>query len=129
MRTPSIIKEGSAKLILIAVCSLLLLLGLLSLMIGDEYSNLDSFPASDFAVSPAGFLGNEYVLRAQIDTQLQWQPGIGRLVVVKTEKTGIRLPVFIAERIEQNVHSGQRYEMYIQIQAGGLIHVEDLRKY
>lgn len=115
--------------IVLIVLALAVLIGALALLKGDDYSKLDDFPATAFLEGPADYMGNEYVMRAQIDSQLQWERGTGRLVAVKPEMASSRLPVFIPEGTGQNVQSGQRYEMYIRIEEGGLIYVEDLRKY
>ena len=56
-----------------------LLLGLILLALkGDAYAKLDPFPAAQFSQSPADFLGNQYVLRAQIDANYN---GIRKWVV------------------------------------------------
>lgn len=55
-----------------------LFLGLILLALkGDAYAKFDPFPAAQFSESSADFLGNQYVLRAQIDSQLQWDPQVG----------------------------------------------------
>lgn len=96
---------------------------------GDAYAKLDPFPAEQFSESPADFLGNQYVLRAQIDSQLQWDPQVGRVLAVLPDGSQHRLPIFIPLRQEENVQNGQRYEMLIRVKKGGLIYVEALRKY
>ena len=105
-------------------------LGLILLVLkGDAYAKLDSFPAAQFSQSPADFLGNQYVLRAQIDSQLQWDPKVGRILAVLPDRSPHRLPIFIPANQQENVLNGQRYEMLISVQVGGLVYVEDLRKY
>ena len=107
-----------------------LFLGLILLALkGDAYAKLDPFPAAQFSQSPADFLGNQYVLRAQIDSQLQWDPKVGRILAVLPDRSSHRLPIFIPAYQQENVLNGQRYEMLISVQKGGMVYVEDLRKY
>lgn len=96
---------------------------------GDVYAKLEAFPAAQFSENSADFLGNQYVLRAQIDSQLQWDPQVGRILAVLPDRSQHRLPVFISAELQENVLNGQRYEMLISVQEGGLVYVEDLRKY
>lgn len=95
----------------------------------DTYAKLDPFPAAQFSQSPDDFLGNQYVLRAQIDSQLQWDPEVGRILAVLPDRSPHRLPIFIPANQQANVLNGQRYEMLIRVQKGGIVYVEDLRKY
>ena len=107
-----------------------LFLGLILLALkGDAYAKLDPFPGEQFSQSPADFLGNQYVLRAQIDSQLQWDPKVGRILAVLPDRSPHRLPIFIPAKQRENVLNGQRYEMLISVQKGGMVYVEDLRKY
>lgn len=92
-------------------------------------SKLESFPHSAYLDKPGDFLGNTYVLRAQIDSQLKWQQSVGRIIAVQPEGAGVRLPVFVPESVGGNIQPGQRFDMQVQIQDGGLIYVEALRKY
>ncbi|MDP4693066.1 MAG: hypothetical protein NWS00_00825, partial [Opitutales bacterium] len=78
---------------------------------------------------PADFLGNDYAIRAQIDSQINWQKGLGRILAVTPEGSSMRLPVFVPESVGGNIHIGQRFEMRVRIEEGGLIYVEALRKY
>ena len=107
-----------------------LFLGLILLALkGDAYAKFDPFPAAQFSESSADFLGNQYVLRAQIDSQLQWDPQVGRILAVLPDHSPHRLPIFIPAELPENVLNGQRYEMLISVKKGGLVYVEDLRKY
>ena len=96
---------------------------------GDEYAKFDTFPAAQFSENPSDFLGNQYVLRAQIDTQLQWDPQVGRVLAVLPDRSQYRLPIFIPVSLQENVLNGQRYELIVSVQSGGLVYVENLRKY
>ena len=86
-------------------------------------------PIENYVKKPGDFLGNSYVLRAQIDEQIKWEKGLGRVLAVVIEGSDIRLPISVPEGVTDNLHVGQRYEMQITIEKGGLIYVEALRKY
>ena len=96
---------------------------------GGDYSGLEVLPTADYLEKPGNFLGNTYKLSAQIDSQIKWEKGVGRILAVRPESGTARLPVFVAESVGENLHIGQRYEMRVRIEEGGLVYVESLRKY
>lgn len=93
------------------------------------WSRLERFPGAAYRERPGDFLGNRYVLRAQIDKQIRWDRDLGRLLAVSPESGGGRLPVFVPAAVSENLHVGQRYAMRIRVEEGGLVYVEDLRKF
>ena len=107
----------------------LLLALLLFLSACGARSDLESLPVENYLEKPSDFLGNRYLLRTQIDEQLRWEKGLGRVLAVSVEGAAVRLPVFVPESVEQTLHVGQRYEMEAIIEQGGLVYVEALRKY
>ncbi|MGZ0657470.1 hypothetical protein ACWPKS_17870 [Coraliomargarita sp. W4R72] len=96
---------------------------------GGHRSDLEVLPVASYLQKPGDFLGNRYVLRAQINEQLKWEKGLGRVLAVVAEGSDARLPVFVPETVGDNLHVGQRYELEVIIEQGGLIYVEALRKY
>lgn len=96
---------------------------------GGNFSGLEVLPVNDYLQKPENFLGNTYRLTAQIDSQIEWEEGVGRILAVQSEGSSSRIPVFVPDAIEQNLHVGQRYEMRANIRNGGLIYVEELRKF
>ena len=96
---------------------------------GDKMSDLEVLPTESYMKKPGDFLGNTYMIRAQIDSQVKWDKEVGRILAVVPESGGARLPVFVPENVGGNLHIGQRYEMRARIEEGGLIYVESLRKY
>ena len=92
-------------------------------------SNLELLPIDTYLQKPGDFLGNRYMLRVQIDEQLKWEKGLGRVLAVVAEGSEARLPVFVSESAGDNLHVGQRYELQAIIEKGGLIYVEALQKY
>ena len=108
-----------------------LLGGMLSLSACGERkgSDFEVLPIDTYLQKPADFLGNRYVLRVQINEQLKWEKGLGRVLAVVAEGSDARLPVFVSESAGDNLHVGQRYELQAIIEKGGLIYVEALQKY
>tara|TARA_Y100000385_G_scaffold277063_1_gene323563 strand:- start:779 stop:1213 length:435 start_codon:yes stop_codon:yes gene_type:complete len=92
-------------------------------------SDLEVLPVDTYLQKPGDFLGNRYMLRVQINEQLKWEKGVGRVLAVVAEGSNARLPVFVAESAGNNLHVGQRYELQAIIEKGGLIYVEALQKY
>ena len=123
--------SGKTLPIVIAVIVIIVGLGLalaLSLKSG-SFSNLEPLPTENYAKKPGDFLGNTYSIKAQIDSQIRWEKEVGRILAVRPESGGARLPVFVPSEVSENLHIGQRYEMRARIEEGGLIYVEALRKY
>lgn len=127
-RNPNLFKPRQKQALLL---SLLVLLGCFGFAAcsGGNFKNLETLPVSAYLDKPGDFLGNTYLLNAQIHSQIEWETGVGRILAVKTDGSNSRIPVFVPEVDGQNLHVGQRYEMRVGIQKGGLIYVEDLRKF
>lgn len=94
-----------------------------------EFSDVETLPVDNYVKNPGDYLGNNYVINAQIDEQIRWEKGLGRVLAVSLEGSDKRLPVFVPEVVGGNLHVGQRYEMKVIIDRGGLIYVEELHKY
>lgn len=108
----------------VAVAAVIAVVALLAL---SGKSRLEPFPTAAYLEQPKNFLGNVYTIDAQVDSVLNFRPGVGRLLVVKSD--GQPLPVFLPEGLISTVTSGQRYYMDVSIGAGGLIYVNELEKY
>lgn len=94
-----------------------------------QFSGLEELPVDDYLKRPGDLLGNTYVISAQIDSQIEWEEGVGRILAVETEGSTSRVPVFVPNGVGDNLYVGQRYKMRASIRKGGLIYVEDLRKF
>ena len=94
-----------------------------------DFSGLEALPVDDYLERPRNLLGNTYLISAQIDSQIEWEEGVGRILAVETEGADSRVPVFVPEGVGENLYVGQRYKMRASIRKGGLIYVEDLRKF
>ena len=49
---------------------------------GDKFSDLEVLPTESYMKKPGDFLGNTYTIRAQIDSQVKWEKGVGRILAV-----------------------------------------------
>lgn len=108
---------------------LMLLSGVLALTLsGCGRSVGEPFPVQAYLNSPDNLQGNRYVLEAEIDAQLGWREGVGRLIVVRPLREGGRLPVFIDDALDANLMVAQRYRFEINVRKGGLLYVTSLRK-
>jgi hypothetical protein len=110
-----------------------LLLGcaVLSLVVGGcGRSGGEAFPVPVYLEAPDNLLGNRYSLDAEIDSQLRWQEGVGRLVAVRPLEgdSSARLPLFVADSLQSNLMVAQRYRFEISVGRGGLLTVVALRK-
>jgi len=94
---------------------------------GGGASRLTPFPTMAYLESPQNYLGNQYQIDAQVDSMLSYEPGVGRLLVVRSESKPI--PVFLPDGLIDSIHTGQRYRLSVSIGDGGLIYINDLEKY
>ena len=95
-------------------------------------SNLEEFPLAFYKQNPGGLQGNQYQLKAQIDRQLGWKQGVGRLLLVQVSSSdGLvqKVPVFISEGTGPRVLPGQKFLMTVLVGADNLIIVENYEKY
>jgi len=89
----------------------------------------EPFPVAAYLEAPDNLQGNRYTLDAEIDAQLQWLEGTGRLISVRPLGTeSARLPVFIADSLSANLMVAQRYRLELTVRRGGLLYVNALRK-
>ncbi len=88
----------------------------------------EPFPVRAFLTAPDNLQGNRYDLEAEIDQQLNWREGVGRLIAVRTLQGDVRLPVFISDSLNANLLVAQRYRFEITVRKGGLLYVERLKK-
>lgn len=88
----------------------------------------EPFPVRAFIAAPDNLQGNRYTLEAEIDAQLTWREGVGRLIAVRTLRDDARLPVFIADSMKANLLVAQRYRFEVSVRKGGLLYVENLKK-
>jgi len=115
--------------VIVAIVAVAALAVTLIVVKGGSYSGLEPFPVQGYRKSPQNLLGNTYQLDAQVDALLSYEPGVGRLLAVTSDAAPGRLPVFLPEGKAESIHAGQRYSMRVSIRDGGLIYVEELRKF
>jgi len=93
------------------------------------HHSLETLNVSAYQHSPNDLAGNHYNLDAQIDAQLKWDEGFGRLLSVKPLDGSGRLSVFVPDKVASDLRVGQRFHMSVEIKDKGLIEVESLEKF
>lgn len=92
---------------------------------GEDYSAL---PAR-YVDSPSSFAGNKYSISAQIDSQLAYKEGVGRILLVKIFPSGDSLPLFISVDVENfNPQRGQRYAFDVDVKPDGKLSAYNFKK-
>ncbi len=106
------------------------LAALLLLASGCARQTSEPFPVPAYLEAPDNLQGNRYTLDAEIDAQLEWREGVGRLLSVRplAGEPGARLPVYVADTLAANLMVAQRYRLELTVRRGGLLHVNALRK-
>ncbi|MGA2052510.1 MAG: hypothetical protein ABSH19_04280 [Opitutales bacterium] len=89
----------------------------------------EQFDYAAYIKAPENFLGNHYNLDAQVESQLAWDEGFGKLLVVRPVNGSGRISVFVPDTLGENLNVGERFHMNIVIKDQGLINVESLEKY
>jgi len=93
------------------------------------HNSTDQFDYAAYHNAPNNLLGNHYNLDAQVESQIRWDEGFGKLLVVKPVSGDGRLSVFVPDKLGGNLNVGQRFHMTVVIKDQGLISVESLEKY
>ena len=92
------------------------------------HESLEPFDVAAYQRSPNELQGNHYNLDAQIESQLRWDEGFGRLLKVKTVSTSEHLSLLVPDKVGGEFNSGQRFHFKVMVK-DGLIQVEELEKY
>ena len=114
----------------LALPRLLAALALSILAHGCARQSDETFPVAAYLDAPDNLQGNHYTLEAEIDAQLQWKEGVGRLLSVRPldKENATRIPLFIADSLHANLMVAQRYRFELTVRRGGLLYVTALRK-
>ena len=121
-----------AKVIVPIIIGVAIVGGLLAFLVRqqtDPYGNLPEMDFREYLQTPGALYGNRYLLVCEVDKTISYEEGLGRLLAVRDFENGPRVPVFISENLDGNVHVGQRYRMKVFIRDQGLIYVEAMQKY
>lgn len=104
----------------------------------DEPGNLftggggEPFPLAFYLQNPGGLQGNKYQMKAQIDRQLGWRSGVGKIILVQAStQEGLvkKVPVFFPDEIAATVLPGQKLLLTVLVGEQSLVTVESLEKY
>ena len=93
---------------------------------------LEVFPLAIYLQNPGGLQGNRYKTKAQIDRQLGWKPGVGRLILVQVSSdAGLarKVPFFFPDGVGPGVLPGQKFLMTVLVAEENLVTVENYEKY
>ncbi|MBR4598370.1 MAG: hypothetical protein IKO42_08260 [Opitutales bacterium] len=91
-------------------------------------SRSDAFPTAAYVDSPASFFGNRYVLKAQVESQLAYKAGSGRLLCVRAPD-GARVAIVVPVEIGRNIQAGQKYGFDVEVMSNGVLMVRGLEKF
>lgn len=95
-------------------------------------SNEEPFPVSVYNESPDSLQGNRYQMKAQIDRQLGWRPGVGKIILVQASTAaGLakKVPVYFPEELGATVLPGQKLLLKVHVGEMSLITVEAFEKF
>lgn len=89
----------------------------------------NDFTAESFLENPASFSGNRYQAPMRVESQIGFDPKVGRLMVFKEDKTQKSFPVLIPTELDKvNIEKGQLLMVRFVVKEGGLIYAEDIQK-
>ncbi len=91
-------------------------------------SNSAMFPADAYIENPTSFFGNKYLLKAQVDSQLAYKEGAGRLLCVKMQN-GSRVAIIVPTEIGKNIQAGQKYGFDVEVMQDGSLVTRGLEKF
>jgi len=122
------------QILLLSLCSLFTSCGKDKNSGESPFSNnkTEPFPVSAYQQNPGSLQGNRYQMKATIDRQLKWRPGVGKLLIVQVSSAdGLakKVPVFFPEELSATVLPGQKLLLSVQVAEKSLITVEALEKF
>lgn len=91
-------------------------------------SSAEELPYAAFLENPQAFFGNSYKLSAQIDSQLAFDEGKGRILSLRTSSNA-KISVFLPKSVPANLYPGQWYNLYVDVDQSGMMIVRGLEKY
>ena len=98
---------------------------------GGKFANLPPFSPEAYRKDWATLQGNAYVFAAQVDRQLAYVEGAGRVLSVKPVDGGndtAAVPLRVPSALEVNFESGQRYRFKLRVRRD-ILEVEDLETF
>jgi len=98
---------------------------------GGKFSSLTPFSPETYRKDWATLQGNAYVFACQVDKQLAFVEGSGRILSVKpidTVRGAGSLPVRVPSAITVNFESGQRYNLKLRVRKD-VLEVEDIENF
>lgn len=115
----------------VVVIAILLVVVLPRLTVGGKFADLNAFAVDGYRKDWATMQGNAYRLDCQIEQQLAFVDGRGRILAVKPTNTARgagRISVFIPIAAGENFEVGQRYKFKVRVSRDLLV-VEELEKF
>lgn len=91
-------------------------------------SNSAMFLVDAYIDAPTSFFGNKYLLKAQVDSQLAYKEGTGRLLCVKMQN-GSRVAIIVPIEIGKNIQAGQKYGFDVEVMQDGSLITRGLEKF
>lgn len=98
---------------------------------GGKFADLPPFSPETYRKDWATLQGNAYVFAAQVDRQLAYVEGAGRVLAVKPVDSvsgTAAIPVRVPAALEVNFESGQRYRFKLRVRRD-ILEVEDLEAF
>lgn len=91
------------------------------------FKGLTRLEVQEFLDNAKSLQGNVYQLEGQIDDQLAWAPGSGRVFSVDAAGTpvGVKVPETFSNH---NIQRGQNFLFKVRVAEGGFLVVEALKK-
>lgn len=134
--TVSTSKGSGTKWLLTIVAGLLLVLvgGLagfyLLRYVNDPYRALAPFPVSLYFENYQGLAGSKFRAQLQVENDLGWKDGGGRLMLFSTKEDPRPMAVMIPAAVASGIYftKGQIYLVQIEVKEGGLIYADSFQK-
>ena len=97
---------------------------------GDRLRTLELIDSEELLDNHESLLGGRFRLIATVDAELGTEPGKGKLVAFRDVESQVILPALVTqnELADRTLSKGQRYKMEVEVNRGGLLHVNYLEK-
>ncbi len=98
---------------------------------GDPYRTLQPLVMGAYMENANSLRGNVYKVQGTVEKSLGWHPAKGRMFSIRVEQDNVAepLPVLIPADLNHiNVQQGQKFNLRVEIGAGGVVIVQDMKK-
>jgi hypothetical protein len=98
--------------------------------LNNPYRTLETFPVAKYLDDYEALTGSKYKANFQVEADLGWKEGVGRLMLFSTADDSRPIAVLVPAVVANDIYftKGQTYTAEIEVKEGGLIYANSCQK-